>query len=233
MLVFLLGGVVRLAEGGLSVPSSFFFAVGFGGILIATPYVFFDKDFSTNIIPLSKRLTLLKLLIFPAFVWLLASPMPGFLKSELKLFLLDKVIHVVFFSFEFLGLPLIKEGNTFILPEGRVGVADACSGIRSLTGCLVTGAFLAAVSLKKWYSKIILLIAALLLAVIGNLMRSLFLTGWAYAYGGDSINGLVHDATGYAVLGITALGLWGIVWVASLSKKDWSGAFDAPEDSDK
>jgi exosortase/archaeosortase family protein len=233
MLVFLLGGVVRLAEGGLSVPSSVLFASGFAGVFLAVPFVFFDRDFGAEPIPLSRRLTLIKLLIFPALVWLLASPLPGFIKSELKLFLLNKVIHVVYFSFEMFGLPLIKEGNTFILPEGRVGVADACSGIRSLTGCVVTGAFLAAVSMRKWYSKLALLAASILLAVVSNLFRSLFLTAWAYAYGGDSINGFVHDATGYAVLGLTALGLGAIVWVMSLANRDWSSAFVQDDKGEK
>lgn len=226
MLVFLLGGVIRLAEGGLSVPSTVLFAMSFGAIVLSLPYIFLDRDVSGREIPVDRRMTFVKLLLFPALVWLIAAPLPGFLKQDLKLFLLDKVVAVVYFSFETFGYPLIKEGNTFVLPEGRVGVADACSGIRSLTGCVVTGTFLAAVSFRKIYPKVLLVILAILLAVVSNLGRSLYLTIHAYQHGGDSISGFVHDATGYGVLGVTAICLWGIVWIMTLGNRDWSKLFD-------
>jgi exosortase/archaeosortase family protein len=45
-------------------------------------------------------------------------------------------------------------------------------------------------------------------AFLTNLLRSLFLTSWAYAYGSDAIEGRLHDGTGYAVLGLTCAGLF-------------------------
>jgi len=39
------------------------------------------------------------------------------------------------------------------------------------------------------------------------LARGLFLTGWAYSYGPKAIEGTVHDVAGYAVLGLTVVGL--------------------------
>jgi exosortase/archaeosortase family protein len=230
MLLFLLGGVVRLAEGGLSVPSTLLFALGFCCVFLSVPYLFADHDLQGRKIPLSLRITLVKLLIFPAVIWLIAAPPPGFIKQELKLFLLHKVVTVVYSVFELFGYPLIQEGNTFVLPEGRVGVADACSGIRSLTGCIVTGAFLAAVSFKTWLPKMVLMLAALALAIVSNLARSLFLTVYAYIHGGDSISGFIHDITGYAVLGITAIGLLAICWLMSLGSRDWSSLFIESED---
>jgi exosortase len=229
LLVFLLGGVIRLAEGGLSVPSTLLFATSFGAIALSLPFIFVDKDVQGRCIPLHRRWVLVQMLLFPALIWMLAAPMPGFLKQDLKLFLLEKVVVVVFFVFEVFGYPLIKEGNTFVLPEGRVGVADACSGIRSLTGCVVTGSFLAAVCLKRLFPKIVLVLLAVVLAVVANLGRSLYLTIHAYRHGGDSIDGFIHDATGYGVLGVTAICLWGMVWVMTLGKRDWSKLFDDEE----
>jgi exosortase/archaeosortase family protein len=45
------------------------------------------------------------------------------------------------------------------------------------------------------------------LAFLTNLVRSLFLTAWAYNFGPHAIEGTVHDAAGYAVLGLTVIGL--------------------------
>jgi len=105
----------------------------------------------------------------------------------------------------------VQEGNVLILPHGQVGVADACSGIRSLTGCLFAGSFLSAVFMDRLWKKVALVAAALVFAFFTNLLRSLFLTGWAYAYGSEAIEGTLHDATGYAVLGLTCVGLFGLM----------------------
>ena len=58
--------------------------------------------------------------------------------------------------------------------------------------------------------------AALGLACLTHLVRSLFLTGWAYAHGPEAISGFIHDAAGYAVLGLTAIGLLLLVPVLNL-----------------
>jgi exosortase/archaeosortase family protein len=69
-----------------------------------------------------------------------------------------------------------------------VGVADACSGIRSLTACLFAGSFLAAVFLDRFWKKILLLSMSAVLAFCMNVVRSLFLTSWAYKYGSDALD---------------------------------------------
>lgn len=129
------------------------------------------------------------------------------MENQLSLFLLRKVVTVVSFVFDLLGIPVEQEGNVLLLPTGRVGVADACSGIRSLTACLFAGSFLSAIFLNLLWKKIALVSASLLLAFVTNLMRSLFLTGWAYHRGPDVIEVTVHDVAGYAVLGLTLVGL--------------------------
>jgi exosortase/archaeosortase family protein len=231
--LFVMGALIRLAEGGRSVPSSLIFAAGFTLLLLSLPPLLLRKDPQGRTIPVNRRLELIPQLLFPATIWLLSSPPPGFVKQEIKLFLLNKVVTVVHGLFELFGHPLILEGNTFLLPEGRVGVADACSGIRSLTGCLVTGAFIAAVSCKSWPSRIFILTASILLAVLGNLARSLFLTIHAYLHGPQAIEGWVHDASGYAVLVVTAIGLWLLTLLLGLADRDWSTYLkDIPQEKD-
>lgn len=153
------------------------------------------------------RLKVVGLFIFPALVWLVSAPMVSAVENNLSLFLLNKVTVVVFFVFEMLGYPIEQQGNVLLLPLGQVGVADACSGIRSLTGCLFAGSFLAAVFLEKLWKKIALVACSMLFAFFTNLLRSLFLTAWAYNYGPEAIEGTVHDVAGYAVLGLTVIGL--------------------------
>ena len=108
-----------------------------------------------------------------------------------------------------IGVVLLQ---VLVLPEvvpgqrNEVGVAEACSGIRSLTGCLFAGSFLAAVFLEKLWKKTLLVGMAAVFAFGMNIVRALFLTGWAYRHGSDAIHN-VHDIAGYAVLGLTVAGL--------------------------
>jgi exosortase len=158
---------------------------------------------------------------------MLSAPLVTAVENAMSLFLLRKVVAVVSFVFSVLGLPIIRQGNVLVLPHGQVGVEEACSGIRSLTACLFAGSFLAAVFLDRLWKKLLLVAAAMAFAFLTNLARSLFLTGWAYAYGSDAIEGRLHDATGYAVLGLTSLGLFCLLPLFSESNwRKWLGLVD-------
>jgi exosortase/archaeosortase family protein len=215
--MFLVGAVYRAGSGSTQ-PGSLALAFGFsmtmlGLIYFNVPEGSIDSGGSIFMRPLRSdaRLGAVSLFLFPALIWLLSAPLVSAVENAISLFLLQKVVAVVFAVFGMLGFPLIQEGNVLILPHGSVGVADACSGIRSLTGCLFAGSFLAAVFLPRMWQKILLVGSSLALAFFTNLLRSLFLTGWAYAYGSDAIEGRLHDVTGWFVLGLTSVGLFCIL----------------------
>ena len=215
--MFLLGAFYR-AGAGPSNPGTL--AITLGTVAILFPLLFINApDCPTprrTGVCSDARLRLVVLFIFPVLVWLVSAPMVSVLESRLNLLLLRKVVTVVAFVFEILGLPIEQQGNVLALPLGPVGVEDACAGIRSLTGCLFAGSFMAAVFIDAFWKKIVLLIAALALAFVTNLARSLFLTAWAYNYGPESIQGTVHDVAGYAVMGLTVAGLMCLVPLLNL-----------------
>jgi exosortase len=214
--LFLIGGMYR-AGAGPSLPGTL--AITLGTITLLLPLIWLNMPQSpspatgqTGLLG-DARVQLLAWFTFPVLVWLVSAPMVSVVEQTLNLFLLQKVTAVVFFLFDLLGMPIEQRGNILVLPsiiEGKpnqVGVEDACSGIRSLTACLFAGSFLAAVFLKQIWKKIALVVTAMFLAILTNLIRGLFLTSWAYNYGHEAIKGLVHDVAGYAVLGLTVLGL--------------------------
>jgi exosortase/archaeosortase family protein len=218
VLMFLLGSFYR-AGAGTSQPGTLAITLGASGILL--PLLFINAPDAPSTRPAGffsdARVRLTSLFIFPILVWLISAPMVSAVESQLNLALLHRVVAVVAFVFDTLGLPIEQQGNVLALPNGQVGVEDACSGIRSLTGCLFAGSFLAAVFLDTLGKKIMLVVAALLLAFLTNLARSLFLTAWAYRYGPHAIEGTVHDAAGYAVLGLTVVGLLCLLPLLNLS----------------
>ncbi|MBI2814333.1 MAG: exosortase/archaeosortase family protein [Opitutae bacterium] len=216
-LFFLLGAFYR-AGAGTSQPGTFALTLGMAAIVL--PLIFFNvpavaepmagkpsTQFRFADLWGDGRFRVASLFIFPVLVWLISAPLVSAVESQISLFLLRKVVTVVAFAFDLLGFPLEQQGNVLLLPKGPVGVADACSGIRSLTACLFAGSFLGAVFFEQTWKKVTLVAASMVFAFLMNLARSLFLTGWAYARGPDAISGTVHDAAGYAVLGLTCVGL--------------------------
>ncbi len=239
-LFFLLGAFYR-AGAGTSQPGTFALTLGMVGIVL--PLIFFNVAVGTDIrgegapapdqggaarrdagLPgggvsalwNEPRFRVAVLFLFPVLVWLISAPLVSAIESQISLFLLRKVVTVVAFSFDLLGYPLEQQGNVLMLPKGPVGVADACSGIRSLTACLFAGSFLGAAFFTEFWKKVVLVGASMFFAFLMNLGRSLFLTGWAYAHGPDSISGTVHDVAGYAVLGLTCAGLLMLVPLLNL-----------------
>jgi exosortase len=203
--------------------------------MLSTIFIMSKEQVDGQPMPLKNRLALTALFLFPALIWLLSAPLVTVFEKAIRVFLLTKVTIVVFNLFDLLGYELEREGNVLLLPDGQVGVEEACSGIRSLTACLFAGSFLAAVFLKQLWKKVLLVACAMLFAVLTNLLRSMFLTLWAYHHGSEAIDahwvlpilgdiGSVHDVTGMAILFLTCVGLLLLLPIFNYSLPNWDEA---------
>lgn len=141
-------------------------------------------------------------------LWVLAAPIPPGTYAKLTLTLQAWVTSGVLEALHILGVPARQIGNVIELANTSVGVEEACSGIRSLLSCLYAGFFFAAWLVRRPGRRLALIVAAPLLAIAMNYARSLALTLMANA--GHDITGFWHDATGYAILGLTAAVLAGL-----------------------
>lgn len=214
---FALGAFYRAAN-GTSQPGTFMLTVGAAAIVLPLLWLNAPRAASApaDVFRSDARLRLVALFLFPVLIWLVSAPLVSAIEIQVNLALLRRVVAVVAFAFDVLGLPIEQQGNVLVLPGGSVGVEDACSGIRSLTGCVFAGSFLAAMFVDRLWKKIALVMAAMALAFVANLARSLFLTAWAYAKGPQAIEGTVHDVAGYAVLGLTVAGLLALLPLLNL-----------------
>ena len=235
LVLFLVGGLLRAVSGPAN-PSSLALAAGFAGVLLTAVFLYARTNFSGALPSLQQRIALTALFTFPAFIWLLSAPLVSVLESKIKLFLLTQVTLIVSALFNFLGYEIFREGNVLLLPNGSVGVEEACSGIRSLTACLFAGSFLAACYVRAAWKKLLLVFLAMCLAFLTNLMRSVFLTFCAYSKGSAVIDaplilpligdiGTLHDVTGFAILGLTTLGLIVLLPIVNFSFEEYFERF--------
>jgi len=229
--LFAIGALLRSVTGPQN-PASLAIAAGFAGLLLSVVFIMTKERVDGELMPLKSRLMLTGLFLFPAIIWLISAPMVSVVEKEIRVFLLTKVTIVVFNLLEIIGYEIEREGNVLILPDGQVGVEEACSGIRSLTACLFAGSFLASVFLDTVKKKVFLVAAAMGFAVLTNMIRSMFLTLWAYHHGSQAIDehwvlpimgdiGSVHDVTGFAILGVTCVGLICLLPIINFSLKDY------------
>ncbi len=231
---FLLGGAMR-AIGGPNIIGTFLNTFGFCGVAAAIVWMLSEKDSAGVVRGGRARALLLEKFTFPILVWVVSGPFLYLVDTRIKYVLLEKVTLVVVALLNAFDYAVSNSGNVILLPGGdHVGVADACSGIRSLTACVFMGAFLSALFVNGRLRKLLMLLLSGVFAVLLNLLRTAFLTLWAYRHGSQSLDldfaghaknspefslGTVHDLAGYAAMGVTFLLLAALIPVINMQLK--------------
>jgi len=141
-------------------------------------------------------------------LWMLSAPLPPGTYSRLTLGLQLRVSENVLRALHVLGIPAVRQGNIIELAHGSVGIEEACSGVRSLISCVFAGLFFSATLVRRPWARAVIIGLSVPLALLMNFIRSLLLT--LLAARGVNIAGTWHDATGFAVLGVTAVLLGGL-----------------------
>lgn len=111
-------------------------------------------------------------------------------------------------------IPVMLQGNVIRIPGQSLFVAEACSGLRSLTALISLGVLLGAMFLEKWPSRLLLVILTIPIAILINGFR-VFLTGFLVLYvSSDMGKGFMHTSEGMLMFGaafvVTALVTWGL-----------------------
>jgi exosortase len=112
-------------------------------------------------------------------------------------------------------VPVIREGNVLELPNQRLNVVEACSGIRSLLSLtflsLVYGYFFE----KKIWMRVVLFFSTIPIAIIANGSR-VTLTALFTQIKAELAEGFFHEAQGWVIFMVALVFL--IVWHQILIK---------------
>ncbi len=212
-------GALGSAIYGIDAFTTYQNTAGFIGICLGAAWFASAENFSGEANDLRCRGRLLLLLVFPIFVWLVSGPFTFLVDRQIKSLLLKNVTSTVVHLLGAVGFDLTQEANTIVLANGeRVGVEDACSGVRSLTACLFTGSFLAAIFMRSVKKKVLFVAISIVCALLLNVMRTSSLTLWAIFNGANAIEldfwghgpdspefslGTVHDIVGWGAMIVT------------------------------
>jgi exosortase len=110
-------------------------------------------------------------------------------------------------------IPVMMNGNVIRIPGQELFVAEACSGLRSLTALLSLGVLLGAMFLQRWPTRLLLVIVAIPIAIAINGFR-IFLTGFLVLFVSPEMGeGFMHTSEGMVMFGAAFVITAGVAWL--------------------
>jgi exosortase len=141
-----------------------------------------------------------RLLAFPILILFFAVPPPGWLLDALTLPLKAMISDWVTRLLYHLGYPIAQNGVVIMIGPYQLLVKDACAGMNSIFALSAIGIiYLYIMEYGSRTRNIILLLSIIPITVAANFLRVLVLVLVAFHYGSASVEGWIHDATGFAL----------------------------------
>ena len=95
-----------------------------------------------------------------------------------------------------------------MLPHGRIGVAEACSGLSMLTTFFALATAVALVIRRPWLDKVVVLLSAAPIAVVANVARIATTALAQEWFGAETAHYLFHDLAGWLMMPLALVLLW-------------------------
>jgi len=158
---------------------------------------------------------LTKVLAFPLFLLFFMVPIPAVIYSRITFPLQLLASRLADDALTLLNVPVIREGNVLELPNQKLNVVEACSGIRSLLSLtflsLVYGYFFE----KKMWIRVVLFVSTIPIAIVANASR-VTLTAVFTQVKAELAEGFYHEAQGWVIFMVALVIL--IIWHQMLNR---------------
>lgn len=141
---------------------------------------------------------------FPACFLLLAVPWPLQIEDPIVQGLAPLNAWLVAHVLVDFGILAQASGQVIVLPNCTLGVKEACSGLRSLQAALMIAFLFGELFRLAWSRRGQLVVLALVLALLGNFLRTLFLALVAFYQGVRALTQW-HDLAGMFILVFTSV----------------------------
>jgi exosortase C (VPDSG-CTERM-specific) len=133
---------------------------------------------------------------FPLAYLIFMVPMPDSMREGLELASKNASAEVANFLFHLSGIPFLRAGPIFQLPNITIEVAQECSGIRSSWVLLMTSILAANMFLKTSWRRIVLVAFVIPLGILRNGFRILVIGMLCVNMGPQMIHSIIHRRGG-------------------------------------
>ena len=158
---------------------------------------------------------------FPVLFTLIAVPWVSPIEEPIVQGLMRVVAAVASEVVALFGIPAQLEGHLIRIPNGLVGVNEACSGVRSLQTSLMIGLLFGELKRLSISRRIVLIAIAAAIAFIGNCIRAFFLV-WVAATQNVAAVNRWHDFAGYGIVAAVFIGTLVAAALLGRTKKEVS-----------
>ena len=194
--------------------------ISLAGLLATIPVpIFFLADLSlliglAGLFALLCGTAALKRYWFAFFFLIFMVPLPVALYSKIASPLQLLASRVASTVMNASGVPVLCEGNKMTLPGGiQMFVAEACSGMRQMTGFLALTTAVAYLSTRPIWYRVVIILSALPIAMTANIARVL-LTGYIMHFVNPQFAlGAYHTLEGLLMMGFGLLLLNSECWI--------------------
>ena len=154
---------------------------------------------------------------WPSLVFLVfAVPLPGFFADVLSHPLQRTGTIASTYVIQTLGIPAVAQGNVIVLTEAKVGVVEACNGLRMMMLFFAVCVGAAFLMRRNPVDKIIVVLSAVPIALIANVGRITVTSLLHETVSHDLADALFHDLAGWFMMPLAIVLLW--MEIALLSK---------------
>ncbi len=162
----------------------------------------------------------IRALLFPLILLVFMIPIPAIIYASLTLRLQMLASQLGEILISMMGIPVLRSGNTLMLPSQTLDIAEACSGIRSLLSLGFLSLVYAYFADKRVWMRWALLIATIPIAIGANGIR-VAVTGLLSEINTALAQGAYHETEGYIVFVVALLALIVTHRIISFAAKKW------------
>jgi exosortase len=112
------------------------------------------------------------------------------------------------FVMQTLGMPALAEGNVILLNDHKIGIVEACSGLRMLVVFFALSTAVVLVFNRHWIDRTLIIVSAIPIAILSNIIR-VTATGIMYEMGHSELaQHFFHDVAGWLMMPLALSMLW-------------------------
>ena len=158
-----------------------------------------------------------RLLVFPLLFLFFMVPLPATLLYAMAAPLQNLAARNAAWTLDGLGVPVLLDGNIIHLTRQSLGVAEACSGVRSLISVLSVAVGWAALTLPGFWGRAVFVAAVVPITILANALRVVTTGLIGQWLGVEYAQGFFHTFSSWLVFVVAfgcLLGLHGLLQLA-------------------
>lgn len=108
------------------------------------------------------------------------------------------------------GVPVYREGLTFVIPSGNWSVVEACSGVRYLIASLMVGTLFAYLNYQSFRKRTAFIIVSAVVPILANWFRAYMIVMLGHLSGNELAVGVDHLIYGWVFFGVVIMLMFAI-----------------------